>query len=114
LSLFPSQDGSNVVPETLEERYSFFRGFDHFAFVEKYFPSFAFYQRSHTLAHAPAGVPEDLQAVGARHQEHDAFIAQHTDGFGKAVEGLEFEAGKVELLELFGGIRHFQQSAISI
>src|SRR6266850_5669046 len=64
------------------------------------------YQRPQALAHTPPDIAQNLKSVHAGHQERDASVTEHTDGFGKPVKGLKIEAGDVELLELLGRIGH--------
>lgn len=69
--------------------------------MNEHFASFALHQRSQALSHSPTDVPEDLQPIRPWNQKSDASVAQHADGFGKALESLEIEPGYIELLELF-------------
>ena len=98
---FSPQDGLQIFSESLQRSNPLRRSFNQFLFMDEDFPSVAFHQGAQALAHAPAHVAEDLQAVRAGDKEGDAAVAQHADGFGETIEGFQFEAGEVEALELF-------------
>ena len=52
------------------------------------------------------GAPIICKPTGVARQQRDAAVANHTDGVGIALEGLQLEAGEIDALELFGRIRH--------
>lgn len=80
------------------------RGLHHFLLVDKDLPAIPLHQRPQALAHAPAYISQYLKTLRPRHQKSDAVVPQCGDGFGKALEGLQVESRKVELLKLFRGI----------
>lgn len=73
-------------------------GFNDLLLMHKDLTPAAFNQGAQALSHTPAYVPKNLEAVDTGNKEGDTAIAQHTNGFGKAVEGLEVESGSVETL----------------
>ena len=95
ISLKPFQ-GGDTLRRSLEE----------FLLVHEDFASVALHQRAQALTHTPAYVSQNLEAIHTSHEKGDTAIAQHTNGFGKALEGLQIESGSVETLELFGRIWH--------
>jgi hypothetical protein len=46
-----------------------------------------------------------LQALDSGYNQRDATIADYANTLGKSIESLEFEAGEINALELFGGIQ---------
>jgi len=64
-----------------------------------------FDQDANRLPHLPSWRAQHLEAADARHQQRDAAVAGYADAFGKAIEGLQFETGKIDALQLFGGIQ---------
>src|SRR5262249_29376531 len=94
----------NISAETIEFGEAFVGGFDNLLFVLENLSTVDFGQYSHDLAYLPAWRAEHLQTLRRGQHEHDALAANDSDRVGKALEGLEFESGEVEALELFGGV----------
>src|SRR5579859_2571551 len=105
---FPSavQNRLQVSLETLQRGNFLWGGLQDFLLVDEDFLSIPLHQWPQTLAHAPADIAQDLEAIDSRRQKSQTAIPQDTNGFGKAFKGLEIKAGNVELLELLGRIGH--------
>ena len=96
-----TQDRLQIFLKPFEGFYPLRRSLDGFAFVNEHLPAVALHQRTKTFSHAPAHVAQNLQAVYSWDEKSKAVIAENADSFGKAIEGLEFEAGQIKALELF-------------
>jgi hypothetical protein len=93
------------VPQRLQP---FRRGFNYLLFGLKNLPACDLGQHANDFPDGPAGRAEHLQALRPWNQERDAVIAHHADTLGKSVKRFQFESGEVDLLELPGGIGHWE------
>lgn len=73
-------------------------GFNDLLLMHKDLTPATFNQGAQALSHTPAYVPKNLEAVYTGNKEGDTAIAQHTNRFGKTLEGLQVESGSVETL----------------
>ena len=82
------QDRFQIVLEFVQRGNPLRCGFNDLVFVNEDLAASALDQWPKAFSHAPANIAENLEPFRARNQECDAVIAQYTNGFGKAVEGL--------------------------
>lgn len=98
------QDFLQVLLELFQGGDAVGSGLQSLFFMDKDLLAAALDQWPQALSHAPAYVAHDLEPVRTWDKEGDAAIPQDTNGFGKALKGLQIEAGEIELLELFSGV----------
>src|SRR5215471_10197693 len=103
-SLLPRQNRIQIALKTLQDGNPFCCCLQNLTLVNEHLPAITLHQRTQAFAHAPADIAEDLHTLRPRHQEGDAVVTKDSDRLGKAIKGLQLEAGYVELLELFGGV----------
>lgn len=101
-----TQDSVEVLTEASEGFELLRRGFNTFGFGLKNFASIALDEDTHNFTHSPAGSSEDFEALWSGAEQSDAAIPQHSDTRWKALEGLQFEPGEIELLKLLRGVGH--------
>ena len=82
------------------------RGFDGLGFGLKDLASIARDEDTHNFTPSPAGSSDDFEALRSGAEQSDAAIPQHSYTGWKALEGLQFEPGKIELLKLLRGVGH--------
>ncbi len=83
----------------------------HLLLVLKHLPAVFLDQHPDRFPHAPARLSQDLPAIHAGYEQRDATIAHDADALGEAIEGLEFEAGKINSLQLLGEVHRNQASS---
>ena len=100
------QDSVEIFAEAPEGLELLRRGFDGLGFGLKDLASIALDEDTHNFTHTPAGSSDDFQALRSGAEQSDAAISQHSYTGWKALEGLQFEPGEVELLKLLRRIGH--------
>lgn len=101
-----TQDSVEVFAEAPEGFELFGRGFDGLRLGLEDLASVALDEDTHDFTHSPAGSCDDFETFGSGAEHGNAAIPQHSDTRWKALEGLQFEPGKIELLKLLGGVGH--------
>ena len=105
LSLAGGQQDLQVRFEAAQKVQSLGSGLHDFLFVLEKLAAIFLQEDANRLTHLPSRRAQDLEAAEARNQQRDAAVAGYPDALGKAVEGLQFETGEIDALQLFGGIQ---------
>src|SRR6516164_5462311 len=100
------QDSVEVFTEAVEGLKPFGRRVNGLGLSLKDLASVVLDQDTHDFAHPPTGSADNFEALRRGAQECDAAVAENADAGGKALEGLQFETGEVELLKLLRGVGH--------
>ena len=82
------------------------RGFDGLGLGQEDLASIALDENTHDFTHSPAGSSDDYETFRSGAEQSNTAIPQHSDTRWKALEGLQFEPGEIELLKLLRGIGH--------
>ncbi len=94
-----------IRPKALQGLQPFRSSFNNRIFSLEDLAAFSFYQNAHHLAHAPTRRAKHLQAFCTRNKQGNTAVSNYANALGKAIEGFQFKAGEIDLLELLGGIR---------
>jgi hypothetical protein len=101
-----TQDSVEVFAEAPEGFELLGRAFDGLGFGLKELASIALDKDTHNFTHSPARSSDDFEALRSGAEQSDAAIPRHSYTRGKALEGLQVEAGEIELLKLLRGVGH--------
>jgi len=101
-----TQDSVEVFAEAPEGFELLGRAFDGLRFGLKDLAPIALDEDTHNFTHSPTGSSDDFEALRSGAEQRNAAIPQHSYTRWKALEGLQFEPGEIELLKLLRGVGH--------